>query len=146
MRLFPPGKSQWPSSPKRQRHGTTILEFAIVGPIFFMMVLGIIEMARGLMVAQLLTAGARVGCRVGVIEGKSTQNITTAVNTFLSGVGINGDTATVLVNDGSADASTAQAGDEITVTVSIPVSKITWVPGGLWPTGNLSGQFTMRRE
>jgi hypothetical protein len=81
-----------------------------------------------------------------VVEGKSTQDITNAVNTFLSGVGISGDTATVQVNDGTVDALTAQAGDEITVKVSVPVTKVTWIPGGWWLSGTLSGQFTMRRD
>ena len=128
------------------RAGTAMVEFAIVGPVFFMMVLGIIEIGRALMVEQLLTGAARVGCRVGVVEGRSTQQITTAVNNYLSGVGISGDTATVQVNDGIADASTAKAGDEITVTVAVSVNSITWVPVNNFLTGTISGQFTMRRD
>jgi Flp pilus assembly protein TadG len=122
------------------------VEFAVVATVFFAMVLGIIEMGRGLMVAQLLTSAARVGCRVGIIEGKSTSAITGVATSYLSNLGINGDTATVQVNDGSADASTAQANDEITVIVTVPVTSITWVPGGIFPFGTLSGQYTMRRE
>jgi Flp pilus assembly protein TadG len=131
--------------PKRRR-GTTSLEFAVVAPVLFSVVLGIFEMGRGLMVLHLLTGAARVGCRAGILEGKSTADITTVATAYLSNVGINGDTATVLVNDGTANASTAQAGDEITVLVSVPVTTVTWVPGGLFPFGTLSGQFTMRRE
>jgi Flp pilus assembly protein TadG len=128
------------------RHGAAVLEFAIVAPLVFLFVLALIELGRGLMVTHLLTKAARQGCRVGIVEGKSTSDITTAVTSALSGVGISGDSVSVQVNDGAADASTAQAGDEITVVVSAPVSSVTWVPVTRFLSGNLSGQYTLRRE
>jgi hypothetical protein len=105
-----------------------------------------IELGRGIMVIHLLTNAARQGCRVGIIEGKATSDITTAVTNALAPVGISGDVVTVDVNDNSADASTAKAGDEITVIVSVPVSKVTWLPGGTYLSGTLSGKYTLRRE
>lgn len=104
------------------------------------------EVARGMMVTHLLNNAARQGCRIGVIEGKSTSDITTAVVNTLKSQGINGDVATVLVNDGVAEASTAKAGDEITVTVSVPVANVSWVPGLQFLVGNVSSQYTLRRE
>jgi hypothetical protein len=52
----------------------------------------------------------------------------------------------VEVNDGVGDALTASADSEVTVIVSVPVSAVTWVPGGKYLSGTLSGQFTMRKE
>ena len=98
------------------------------------------------MTIHMLNNAARAGCRVGVIEGKATSDISTTVTNVLSAQGMTAEGVTVEVNDGSADASTAQAGDEITVIVSIPASKVTWVPGGSYLRGNLSGQYTLRRE
>jgi len=98
------------------------------------------------MVTHLLTNAARVGCRTGVVENTTTAQITTAVVNSLTQQGVSGDSTSVQVNDNSVDASTAKAGDEITVTVSVPVSKVTWLPGGQYLKGNLSGQFTLRRE
>ena len=131
---------------RKPRRGAAAVEFAIVAPVLFAVVLGIIEVGRGLMVIHLLNNAARAGCRVGVIEGKATSDITTAVTNVLSAQGVTAEGVTVQVNDGSADASTAQSGDEITVLVSIPASKVTWVPGGSYLRGNLSGQYTLRRE
>jgi Flp pilus assembly protein TadG len=128
------------------RRGASTVEFAIVAPILFTVVLGIIEVGRGLMAIHLLNNAARAGCRVGVIEGKSTSDINTAVTNLLTAQGISSEGVTVEVNDGSADASTAQAGDEITVIVSVPVSKVSWVPGTSYLQGSLSGQYTLRRE
>jgi hypothetical protein len=55
----------------------------------------------------------------------------------------------VSVNDAPVDTVEAQsmpAYTEITVVVSIPVSSFTWLPNGGFLSGNLTGQFTMRRE
>jgi Flp pilus assembly protein TadG len=136
-----------PGGKKRPtRKGAAILEFAIVAPLIFLFVLGLIEISRGLMVTHLLTGAARKGCRLAVIEGKSNDDVTAAVNATLGPAGISSDSITVLVNDKPADASTAGASDEITVLVSVPVSAVTWVPTSNFLTGSLSGQYTLRRE
>jgi Flp pilus assembly protein TadG len=132
--------------PAGGRPAVTALEFAMVAPALFVLILGIFELGRGIMVIHALTNAARIGCRVGAIEGTSTSTITAAVTANLTAVGISSDTVTVQVNDGSADASTAKAGDEITVKVTVPASSVTWVPGGQHLTGTLSGQYTLRRE
>jgi Flp pilus assembly protein TadG len=117
-----------------------------VAPVVLFLFLGVVELGRALMVIHLLNNAAEAGCRVGIVEGKSTTNITTAVNNSLTAVGISSDTVSVTVNDGSADASTAVAGNEITVKVSVPVASVSWVPGLRYLTGSLQGQYTMRRE
>ncbi len=129
------------------RRGTTAVEFAFVGPIVFLLFFGVIELGRGLMVVHLLNNAARIGCRTGVIEGTSTTSITNAVKSSLTGVGISAETVNVQVNDGATDASASKAGDEITVTASIPMSSVTWLPFHSYLNGKtLSGQYTLRRE
>jgi Flp pilus assembly protein TadG len=131
------------------------VEFAVVGSTFFLIVLGIFELGRAIMVRVLLFNAARIGARVGTIEGTSSTNVTDAVNDYLSGSGISGDTATVYVNDqpvtsggsGSDPVQNAKAGDEITVLVAVPVSKVTWLPFTNYLTNDsVAGQFTLRRE
>lgn len=130
----------------RNRRGGLTVELAVVAPIVFLIILGIIEVGRGLMVVHLLNDAAQAGCRQGIIEGKSTSDIKTKVVDALNRAGVSGETATVQVNDGSADASTAVVGDEITVIVQVPISKVSWVPVPRFLTGTLQGQYTMRRE
>jgi Flp pilus assembly protein TadG len=135
------------SAPARgHRRGATALEFAVVAPVLFTIVLGIIELGRAIMVIHTLTNAARVGARIGAIEGTSTSTITGAVTANLAANGISSDTVTVQVNDGSSDASTAQAGDEITVKVTVPTTSVSWLPGVKYLSGTLSGQYTLRRE
>jgi len=98
------------------------------------------------MVRHLLTNAARQGCRLGIIEGSSNTQISNAATAALAPTGISSDTVTVQVNDGSSDAANAQAGDEITVVVSVPMQNVSWVPNLRFLSGSLSGQYTMRRE
>jgi len=146
-----------PVRPRTHRPGAVTVEFAILVPVLLLLVFAFIDFGRGIMVTHLLTNAARIGARAGVLQGTSTSQITTAVTTYLSANGIQGDSITVQVNDGSTDASTAKSGDEITVIVSVPVSQVSWIPGGWAPNLNagttgylagstLTGQFTLRRE
>jgi Flp pilus assembly protein TadG len=114
------------------------------------------------MVSEMLTEAARQGCRLGILEGKTTQQITDAATNFLSTVGVNGEVVQVIINDGAGNVTEAQtmpSYTEITVTVQVPVANVTWMPTAgmrfyvpgvgdvpLGPSGNLRGQFTMRRE
>ena len=129
-----------------KRRGASTVEFAIVAPVFFLMVLGIFEFGRGLMVMHLLADAARQGCRTAISPGKATADITAVTNNLLKNENITAQTTTVLVNSVQSDAVSAQTGDEITVTISIPVSAITCVPRNGFLSGNLMGQYTLRRQ
>jgi Flp pilus assembly protein TadG len=130
----------------RCRAGAAAVEFAVVASIFFVFVFGIGELGRALMVQHLLTNAARQACRYGILPSKSSAQIRQVAVDTLTPQGISGDTVTVQVNDGSTDASAAQSRDEITVIVSIPFSQVTWLPFSKYVGGNLSGQYTLRRE
>ena len=130
---------------RKPRAGINVVEFAVVVPIFFLFVFGIIEIARGFMTTHLLTNAARAGCRLGILSGKSTDDIKTAVNTVL-GQTITGFTTTVTVNGKAVDASTAGSNDEISVVVSVPVADISWVPASHYLNGNIAGRYSLRRE
>jgi Flp pilus assembly protein TadG len=138
-----------PSPCAQKRRGVHLVEFAFVAPVLFGLIIGVIEIGRGLMVQQLLTEAARRGARAAVIEGTSSTQIKSAVTDYLASVGVNGSAAGVSVNDAPVDTVEAQnmpAYSEITVSVSVPVSSCTWVPAGWFLSGTISGQYTMRRE
>jgi Flp pilus assembly protein TadG len=140
----------------------TVLEFAVVGPVFLLFILGIVEWGRVYMVQGQLTEAARQAVRRGVVEGTTTAQITnTAVNYLQNNVGISGDSAQVIINDGAGnvvEAANVPPFTEITVVVTVPLANVTWIPSGasiyipavgyvnIGPSGSLQGQFTMRRE
>ena len=145
---------------KRVRSGASVVEFAFVAPVFFLIVLGLFEIGRAFMVQHLLTDAARHGCRfAAIIEGTDTATIKKTVTDYLDGFGIDAETVTVLINDTPGlEASSVGPYTEMTITVSIAASSVTWLPTGMtmWlpglgtfpisMSGTLSGQFTMRRE
>jgi Flp pilus assembly protein TadG len=135
-----------PNAPHRRR-AAAVIEFAVVAPVFFLLILGLIELGRGLMIKHQLTNSARLGCRVGIIEGKSTSDITNTVVNNLNSQGFNGESATVQVNDTIMNATAAGAGDEISVIVSVPIADASWLPFTNYISGgNLTGSYTLRRE
>jgi len=130
------------------RWGTTTVEFALVAPIFFLTVLGTVEIGRACMATELLTEAARRACRQGVLEGTSSSTIQQTATDYLTSVGINGESANVYVNDapaGSTNVATMPAYTEITVIVTVPIDNVTWTPL-TFVSGSLTGQYTMRRE
>ena len=134
--------------PRTARPGASAVEFAIVAPVFFLLVLGIIEIGRACMVTELLTEAARRACRQSVIEGTSSSTIQQSAVDFLSTVGVNGESVNVFVNDvpaGSSNVQSMPAYTEITVVVSVPIANVAWTPIWFVP-GSLTGQYTMRRE
>jgi len=137
-------------SPRRRkasvRRGATAVEFAIVSSVLFLVVFGMIELGRGYMVKHQLTEAARRGCRTGVVEGKANSDISAEVSAYLAASGLSMATTQVLINGFPVDASAANPEDLITVVVSAPVSQVTWLPGGTFLKGSISGQFSMRRE
>jgi Flp pilus assembly protein TadG len=141
-----PLRLQWPRLSSRS--GTAAVQFAFCAPVVIFLVLGMIEVGRGLMVSHELASAARNACRIGVLDSKGYGDITAAVDNSLKPQGITGYTTTVKVNDTVVTPSTfaPNSNDEITVQVTVPVSNITWLPGGTFLRGNLTGQYNLRRE
>src|SRR5262249_54891091 len=133
----------------QRRTAANLVEFAIVAPLLFLCIMATFEFGRAFMVMELLTEGARVGCRKAIIEGTTSAQIQSAVTTYLSGVGLNVDSAGIIINEqpiNSVEAANQSAYTEMTVQVTVPVSSVSWVPNPLFTSGTLTGQFTMRRE
>jgi Flp pilus assembly protein TadG len=127
----------------RRRSGAAVVEFAVVAPVFFLFVFGLIEYGRMVMVQQILTNAAREGARVGILDNTTQADVDTAVNTYLTAGNINGATTTVTPNPPSSAAS----GAPVTVTVSVNFNNVSWLPSPFYLGGKtLSYTATMRRE
>src|SRR3954468_4354414 len=104
---------------KRRRRGAAVPEFALVAPIFFMMVIGFIEFGRALMVQQILVNASRVGARMASTTGSTSTNVQSAVQNYTTGVAVPGVIVAV-----SPNPATATAGTAITVTASVPFGTV----------------------
>jgi Flp pilus assembly protein TadG len=128
---------------RRNRRATAAVEFALVAPVFMLLVLGMIEYGRMCMVQQVITNASREGARVAVLDGSTVADAQTTVNDYLAAGSITGATVTVAPNP----LSDAEFGDPVTVTVSIPFSQVSWLPSPMYlGATTLSANTVMRRE
>jgi Flp pilus assembly protein TadG len=128
---------------RRNRRATAAVEFAIVAPVFLLLVFGMIEYGRMVMVQQIITNASREGARTAVLDGATTAGVQSAVNNYLTSGSISGATVTVSPNPPSS----AQYGDPVTVTVSVPFNQVSWLPSPMYLGGKtLSSSTVMRRE
>lgn len=136
-------KKQFGSRRKNQPRGAAAVEFAIVAPIFFMVVLGIIEFGRMSMVQQIITNGAREGARIAVFDDTTTAQVEARVNNYLASTGITGHSVDV----DPSPPSLAGFDDPVTVTIIIPFDKVSWLPAPFFIKGtDLQARAVMRRE
>ncbi len=156
------------SRPPHRRTGAVSVEFAIVSTMLFLMVFGILELGRTLMVLHLLSDVAREGARYAIVTqggNKTTATIQSYASGRLSAYGIGSSTAPVVyVNDSSGnDLATSSGpsqqtgssnygkysnGSEVTVKVQIKFAEFTWLPFARYLNSSvtLSGQYTLRRD
>jgi Flp pilus assembly protein TadG len=128
---------------RRNRRAAAAVEFAIVAPVFFLLVFGMIEYGRMVMVYQILTNASREGARVAVLDGATTSGVTSQVDNYMTDGGITGSTVTITPNPPSS----AQYGDPVTVTVSVPFNQVSWLPSPMYLGGKtLTSSTVMRRE
>jgi TadE-like protein len=112
------------------RRAVAATEFALVLPFLVLLATGTFEIARGIIVRQVLTDAARKACRNGVNPGRANTDITADANDILTDNSIptSAATITILVNGLAVDASTAQKGDKLSVKISVPFNQVSWTP------------------
>jgi Flp pilus assembly protein TadG len=127
---------------RKLRVGAAATEFAIVAPVFFLMVVGFIEFGRALMVQQVLINASRVGARMASTTGATTSSVTTAVSDYATNVAVPGVSVAV-----SPDPAAAAAGTVITVTTSVPFGNVSWMTSPWFLGGKtLTANSQMRKE
>jgi Flp pilus assembly protein TadG len=125
-----------------RRLGVAATEFAIVAPVFFLMVVGFIEFGRALMVQQVLINASRVGARMASTTGATSSAVQSAVQSYTAGVAVPGVSVAI-----SPDPAAATAGTVITVTASVPFSSVSWMSTPWFLSGKtLTANSQMRKE
>src|SRR5262245_42930772 len=110
------------------RNGTSAVEFAIVAPVFFLLVFGMVEYGRMVMVQQVVTNAAREGARVAILDNSTSGDVSTAANKYLTAGNIGSATITVTPNPPSS----AAAGAQVTVKVAVDFKDVSWLPVPLY--------------
>jgi Flp pilus assembly protein TadG len=125
------------------RRGAALIEFALVLPVLLLLIAGIIEFGRTVMVQQILTNASREGARKAALPGTTNSDVEAVVTNYMQAANVaSADSVTV-----TPSASAAAAGDAVKVTVTIKFSKVGWLPMS-WFVGDplLNASTTMRKE
>ena len=127
---------------RKHRRGAAVVEFAMVVPVFVLLIFGMIEFGRAVMVQQVLVNATREGARQAVLDGSTLTDVQARIDVYLSASVINGATTTV-----TPDPQAAGFGAPVTVTISIPFEDVSWFPIPQYLGGTtLTASSVMRRE
>jgi len=125
------------------RRGVAAVEFAIISPVLVLLILGMIEFGRMMMMQQILTNASREGARRAIVETTTNGEVVSVVNDYLASTGIAGATVTVSPTDLGAIA----LGDPVTVRVTTPYSANSWLPSPWFLGGTtVQAESVMRAE
>ncbi len=126
----------------RDRRGAAAVEFAFVAPLLMMLLFGATELGRAMYIQNSVTAAARVGAREATLPSSTQQTVESIVEQYTSEFSEGTTSVTV-----TPDLTTAEAGDMLTVTVSVPTSTLSsWGRSWLGQSFNVTSSATMRRE
>ena len=130
------------SGSRRGRTGAAAVEFAMVAPLFFLMLFGIIEFGRGMMVQQVIIQASREGAREASLPEATVDSVKDVVQEFAADAGVEIKRNHIEVNPHPQNAIN---NEKITVTANVAVSDVSWIPSSFLPS-KLSGTTTMRSE
>jgi Flp pilus assembly protein TadG len=132
----------------KKRRGAAAVEFAVVAPVLIMLVFGMIEFGRAIMVQQVIVNASREGARTAVIEGASLADVNGAITAQLDAATIADRTIAFRVNGSTvSDPTVGSAGDSVSVDISVNYADITWLPSPSYLGGTqLQATSVMRRE
>lgn len=137
------------SHSRRRRSGVAMLELAIVLPIFLMLVLGIIEMGRVMMIGQMTTNACREACRRAIVPGTTHQSVVDTANGYLDAAGISQEGRQVFLMNSAGervDLDNIGSHESVTLQVRVPYSENTWGFSAVMGGKVLNSESTMRRE
>lgn len=122
------------------RTGTTTVEFAIVAPVFFLVIFSMFEFSRLNVIRHTADNAAYEAARVAMVPGATAAEAITEANRLLNMIGTSG--AVVTVNPSTLSLSTAA----VTIAIDIPLDQNGWVVPKFTAGKTLHAESTLRTE
>jgi Flp pilus assembly protein TadG len=132
------------------------VEFALILPVFLLIVFAAIEFGRAYYVMHLLASAAREGAREGSLPNRTSADVEDKVEDFVNGVGLDYAQTTTTIGvipagsttvDDSRTLSSATSGDRVLVTVQYDFNILTGsIIPGFSGTVTLPGRCAFRHE
>lgn len=125
--------------------GSAIVEMAVVLPLFVMLLVGIVEFSRVLMVKQVITNAAREGARAGAInldDAQALANANSVTQNYITSSGVNlgsANVTSIFVTTGGSQ------GLQVTIDYNYDSLLTPWIPG-IPDSFTLRSVAIMRRE
>lgn len=131
-----PGKK-----PRNRKHrGAAVVELAIVSPLLFAMLFGIIEFGWLFTVQHTMVNASREGARIGCLRGAALEDIMETTRNFLTPMGLQ-DKVTINITEATID------DPFVTVRITVPREDVSLVGNFFgFSGGQLEGSTTMRQE
>lgn len=124
----------------RPRRGAVTVELAVVSPVLFAMLFGIIEFGWLFTVRHTMVNAAREGARVGAIQGTDAADIEARVTQLLDPMNLTGKVAIAITEATVADPA-------VTVELSVPQADVSLVGNFFgFDQGTIRATASMRRE
>jgi Flp pilus assembly protein TadG len=157
MRAFRP----LPSVAAHDRRGTATVEFAVIAPLFLILVLGTWEMGTAVRASNNLTAAVREGGRLASMDftgslapnQTANQKVEQDIRAFLNASGLPGSQATITITyaDGSSKGAPFNLGDSgnylnlFKIKATIPFSAVSLFPNKIMSGTTLNAELVTRR-
>jgi Flp pilus assembly protein TadG len=125
---------------KQKRDGATVVEFAIVAPIFFLLVVSSLEFGRLNVIRHTADQAAYEAARTAMVPGAAANEAVQAATSMLAVVGARG--AQIAVNPPVLGPDDTQ----ITVTIDVPLSQNGWIAPRFTKNATIHAVSRLRAE
>jgi Flp pilus assembly protein TadG len=132
--------SQRETSNHKHRRGATTVEFAIVAPIFFLLMMASFEFSRLNVIRHTADNAAYEAARHAMVPGATASEAVSKANTILRTVGARG--ARVTINPTTLGPDV----DTINVRVDVPLDQNGWIVPRFTKGSTMTAQSTLRTE
>ena len=124
----------------KSRCGATLVEFAIVVPMIFILFFASVEFSRVAMIRHTIDNAVYEASRKAIVPGGTASEAQTEARRALTAIGVVGASIEVLPN--RIDSSTPQ----VTVRITVPVDRNSYVPPQFFAGRSLVRELTLSRE
>jgi Flp pilus assembly protein TadG len=128
------------TSSHKHRRGATTVEFAIVAPIFFLLMMASFEFSRLNVIRHTADNAAYEAARHAMVPGATASEAVSKANTILRTVGARGARVTINPTVLGPDVNT------INVRVDVPLDQNGWIVPRFTKGSTMTAQSTLRTE
>ena len=118
---------------KRARTGATAVEFALIAPAIFLLVLGLLEWSRFEMIRQVSSTAAFAAARAGTLPGATESEMEERADAILAVYAISTSTRVGTLTD-----------DEASISIQIPMADNSWFLKQLFGNATIQRDFTLK--